>query len=170
MKRGEYKLSDLVDGDIINNQTEPGSEPNTKTIEYKNERNLGKSDKMPNNDIIIKLGKFGMYAVCGDMKKSLACFGNRPLSNITLDEVAEVLFGKTDESGSTSIPAQNKLIRKITETVSIRDGKYGNYIFYKTQYMKKPRFISLNAYKGNICEETDDNIKKWIRENCHIDI
>jgi len=164
LKRGEYKLSDLVDGDIMTNNNNNG----TKTIEYKNERNLGKSDKMPNNDIILKLGRYGMYALCGDMKKSLSCFGNRPLSNITLEEVSEVLFGSTDNQGAKS--TQNKIIRKITDNLSIRDGKYGHYIFYKTQYMKNPRFISLNGYKGNICEETDDNVKKWIRENCHIDI
>lgn len=167
LKRGEYKLSDLVDGDIMTNNT--NTESGTKRIEYKNERNLGKSGKTSNNDVIIKLGRFGIYAVCGDMKKSLTCFGNRPLSNITLEEVSEVLFGSNDNQGGSMVN-QNKIIRKITDNVSIRDGKYGHYIFYKTQYMKKPRFISLNGYKGNICEETDDNVKKWIRENCHIDI
>jgi DNA topoisomerase-1 len=161
LKRGEYKLSDLVDGDI--------DTTDVKKIEYKNERNLGRTDKFPEADIIVKLGRYGMYAVYGENKKSLSCFGNRPLSNLTLEEVVEVLFGKTDSSGTITTP-QSKIMRKITDDVSIRDGKYGNYIFYKTSYMKKPRFISINGYKGNIIEDTEETVKKWIRENCHINI
>ena len=164
LKRGEYSLSDLVDG--TNNAT-LNSKPN--------ENNLGKwedSSAQPHqqHDIIIKTGKFGTYAVCGEMKKSLKCFGNRPISNITLEEVVPILFGSPSSSSHQSTNPHSKIVRQITENVSIRDGKYGNYIFYKTQKMKKPRFISLNGFKGNILEETEDNVKKWIRENCHIDV
>ena len=163
LKRGEYKLADLVDATTAT--------PNSKS----NENNLGKwedSSAQPHqqHEIIIKSGKFGTYAVCGEMKKSLKCFGNRPISNITLEEVVPILFGSPSSSSHQSTNPHSKIVRQITENVSIRDGKYGNYIFYKTQKMKKPRFISLNGFKGNILEETEDNVKKWIRENCHIDV
>jgi DNA topoisomerase-1 len=162
LKRGEYKLTDLVDADA--NTASPNSKPN--------ENNLGKweASTQPDqqHDIIIKTGKFGTYAVCGEMKKSLKCFGNRPISNITLEEVVPILFWTTENQQSSN--PHSKIVRQITETLSIRDGKYGNYIFYKTQKMKKPRFISLTGFKGNIQEETEDNVKKWIRENCHIDV
>lgn len=165
LKRGEYKLIDLVDTNAINNTTSPNSKPN--------ENNLGKwtdasTQLHQQHEIIIKSGKFGTYAVCGEMKKSLKCFGNRPISNITLEEVVPILFGTTENQKSSN--PHSKIVRQITETLSIRDGKYGNYIFYKTQKMKKPRFISLTGFKGNIQEETEDNVKKWIRENCHIDV
>jgi len=168
LKRGEYKLTDLVYSTTIANATAITS-PNSKP----NENNLGKwedASAQPHqqHDIIIKSGKFGTYAVCGEMKKSLACFGNRPIANITLEEVAPILFGKGENPQSTN--PHSKIVRQITETLSIRDGKYGNYIFYKTQKMKKPRFISLTGFKGNAIEETEDNLKKWIRENCHIDV
>jgi DNA topoisomerase-1 len=162
LKRCEYKLTDLVDATTI---ASPNSKPN--------ENNLGKwadASAQPHqqqHDIIIKSGKFGTYAVCGEMKTSLKCFGNRPISNITLEEVVPILFGKGENTQSNP---HSKIVRQITETLSIRDGKYGNYIFYKTQKMKKPRFISLNGFKGNIQEETEDNLKRWIRENCHIDV
>ena len=164
LKRGEYSLADLVDATAI---TSPNSKPN--------ENNLGKwtdpsAQPHQQHDIIIKSGKFGTYAVCGEMKKSLKCFGNRPISNITLEEVVPILFGGTGTSDGQQSNPHSKIVRQITETLSIRDGKYGNYIFYKTQKMKKPRFISLTGFKGNIQEETEDNVKKWIRENCHIDV
>lgn len=163
LKRGEYKLADLVDANTAT--------PNSKS----NENNLGKwtdasAQPYQQHDIIIKSGKFGTYAVCGEMKTSLKCFGNRPISNITLEEVAPILFGTSSSSSHQSINPHSKIVRQITETLSIRDGKYGNYIFYKTQKMKKPRFISLTGFKGNVIEETEDNLKKWIRENCHIDV
>ena len=163
LKRGEYSLTDLVDATTAT----PNSKPN--------ENNLGKwqdSSAQPHqqHEIIIKSGKFGTYAVCGEMKKSLKCFGNRPISNITLEEVVPILFGGNGTSGDQQSNPYSKIVRQITETLSIRDGKYGNYIFYKTQKMKKPRFISLTGFKGNIQEETEDNVKKWIRENCHIDV
>jgi DNA topoisomerase-1 len=85
-----------------------------------------------------------------------------------MEEVVPILFGTSENSSSSN--SQSKIVRQITENVSIRHGKYGNYIFYKTQKMKKPRFISLNGFKGNIQEETEDNVRKWIRENCHIDV
>jgi DNA topoisomerase-1 len=164
LKNGEYKLTDLVDVTTNNNAT-PNSKPN--------ENNLGKwveDSTQPDQqqDIIIKTGKFGTYAVCGEMKKSLKCFGNRPIFNITLEEVVPILFGTTENPKSSN--PHSKIVRQITESLSIRDGKYGNYIFYKTQKMKKPRFISLTGFKGNVQEETEDNLKKWIRENCHIDV
>ena len=165
LKRGEYSLADLVDANAITNNTSPNSKPN--------ENNLGKwsdASTQPHqqHDIIIKTGKFGTYAVCGEMKKSLKCFGNRPISNITLEEVVPILFVSTTEDQQSN--PHSKIVRQITESLSIRDGKYGNYIFYKTQKMKKPRFISLTGFNGNIQEETEDNVKKWIRENCHIDV
>jgi DNA topoisomerase-1 len=164
LKRGEYKLADLVDATTIatSNLTP-------------NENNLGKwtdesAQPHQQHDIIIKTGKFGTYAVCGEMKKSLKCFGNRPISNITMEEVIPILFGGTGTSDDQQSNPHSKIVRQITENVSVRHGKYGNYIFYKTQKMKKPRFISLNGFKGNIQEETEDNVRKWIRENCHIDV
>ena len=177
LKRGEYKLVDLVDANTIanaNNNNNNNNNNNTNTNTKPNENNLGKweASTQPNqhHDIIIKSGKYGTYAVCGEMKKSLACFGNRPISNITLEEVVPILFDTGNPLYKPPTNPQSKIVRQITENLSIRDGKYGNYIFYKTQKMKKPRFISLTGFKGNIQEETEDNVKKWIRENCHIDV
>jgi DNA topoisomerase-1 len=167
LKRGEYKLTDLVDANTINNTASPNSKPNENNLGKWEDASAQPHQQHQQHDIIIKSGKFGTYAVCGEMKKSLKCFGNRPIANITLEEVVPILFGKGENQQSNP---HSKIVRQITETLSIRDGKYGNYIFYKTQKMKKPRFISLTGFKGNVIEETEDNVKKWIRENCHIDV
>jgi DNA topoisomerase-1 len=167
LKRGEYKLTDLVDVTTNNNAT-PNSKPNENNLGKWTDVSAQPHQQHQQHDIIIKTGKFGTYAVCGEMKKSLKCFGNRPIFNITLEEVVPILFDTTENPKSSN--PHSKIVRQITESLSIRDGKYGNYIFYKTQKMKKPRFISLTGFKGNIQEETEDNVKIWIRENCHIDV
>ena len=43
----------------------------------------------------------------------------------------------------------SNIIRKIDDNSSVRNGKYGPYIFYKTSVMKKPKFIKLKAFKEN---------------------
>ena len=49
--------------------------------------------------------------------------------------------------------------------MSIRNGTYGDYIYYKTDKMKKPKFLSLKKYNGNNIREDDiEDIKDWIQE------
>ena len=64
--------------------------------------------------------------------KALKDFGNRPIENITFDEIKPYL---TEEK---------KFVREITPNISLRSGPKGDYIFYKTNKMKKPQFFSLN--------------------------
>ena len=41
--------------------------------------------------------------------------------------------------------------------LSIRNGKFGNYLYYKDKQKQKPDFISLKKFKGNYlqCEEKE---------------
>jgi len=45
----------------------------------------------------------------------------------------------------------------LTPSLSIRNSKYGPYIFYKTDKMKKPKFFDL---KGK--DPTSDDLLEWI--------
>ena len=50
----------------------------------------------------------------------------------------------------------------VNETLSVRKGKYGPYIFYKTATMSKPRFLNL---KGNDWKSMKkQEILSWCRE------
>ena len=91
--------------------------------------------KYEDQDMFIKNGKFGLYAEWGDNKKSLKGI-KKSMKEITIKDV-------------TSMISENKNILKIiNEDLSIRKGKYGEYIFYKTKTMKKPRFININKLKN----------------------
>ncbi len=114
-------------------------------------------------DIILKNGRFGKYIVWGNNgihRKSIekTHFQNKDFSSISLDEVIRFIendsFDCNDASKSNS---ESGNIRVINDDVSIRSGKYGNYIFYKTMHMKKPKFISLKNFEKNIytCSDSE---------------
>jgi DNA topoisomerase I len=91
-------------------------------------------------EIFIKNGRYGLYTSYKGKNISLKSI-QKDESEITIEDVISVL-----KNGGGS---QNKSILKvIDEEISIRKGKFGNYVFYKTTKMKKPKFVGLG--KQNI--------------------
>ena len=133
---GVTKVEDIVD----NNKT-------------KRSYILGKYNGL---DVVLKKGKFGLYISWGENSKNLKELGNRPMENITFEEIQKYL-----ESGSN-------LIREINANISIRRGQKGDYLFYKTPKMKKPQFYDI---RGFLSETGEDYkicniaiLKSWISE------
>ena len=124
--------------------------------------------KFHGEDLSIKRGKYGLYAQWGDKKKSLSCFGNRPIENITYEEVLQILM-KTEETTDQPNFSSN-IIREITSNISIRKGNYGDYLFFKTSKMKKPVFYKLNGFKGDYKNCHIDILKNWIVDEYKIRI
>jgi len=111
-------------------------------------------------DVILKKGKFGLYISWGENSKNLKELGNRPIENITFDEVRKYL-----EEGSN-------MVREINVNLSIRKGPKGDYLFYKTAKMKKPVFQDIKSFVNEtkedykICDITI--LKSWIKDKHNI--
>lgn len=75
IKTGEYSLADLV---------KPPEEvsPSSQT---------GLFGKYNDVDVVIKTGRYGRFVIWGDLIKSIKCFGNKPIGDITMEEMAVVL-------------------------------------------------------------------------------
>jgi DNA topoisomerase-1 len=58
----------------------------------------------------------------------------------------------------------NGCIRTLNSYASIRDGKYGAYIFYKTPSMKKPKFISLQGFPYTYTECDIELLLHWMEK------
>ena len=58
---------------------------------------------------------------------------DKPLDEITLDDVLPILIQKNNAS----------IVREIDDHTSVRNGKYGDYVFHKKPTWKKPRFLKL---------------------------
>ena len=141
LEKGECELDDII---------EPNKKLNTQFV-------LGQyNDK----DVILRKGKFGLYVSCGEISKTLKNLGNRPIENITFDEVKPFL-----EEGSS-------IIREINSSLSIRKGQKGDYLFYKNSRMKKPSFHDIKSFVSETNENykiCDINIlKSWIKDKYNI--
>ena len=116
--------------------------------------------KYEGNDVVLQKGKFGLYITWDKNSKTLKEFGNRPMENITFEEVKKYL-----EEGSN-------LIREVSANISIRKGPKGDYIFYKTAKLKKPQFFDIKPFNNDV--KTDYKIcdmailKSWLKEKYDI--
>jgi len=114
-------------------------------------------------DIVLKNGRFGKYVVWGKNgihRKSIekTHLQNKDFSSISLDEIVRFIENDVNEAEHVdSTESGSGIVRVISDDMSIRNGKYGNYIFYKTMKMKKPKFISLKDFKYNIhtCSDSE---------------
>lgn len=120
LESGEYKLEDIILRD--------------------ESKGIGEID---GSQVIIKKGKYGVYADIGGKTVSLQKL-NKNVIDITVDDVKS-LMTNTD------------IIREVSDYISLRKSKYGMYLYYKTDTHKKPEFISLKHMKDDV-EICDKNI------------
>jgi DNA topoisomerase-1 len=111
---------------------------------------LGNQDE---KDIYLKTGKFGIYITWGDKNISLKSI-KKDFNEITFQDIKPFL--------------NQTLIRKINENVSIRNGKYGDYIFYKTNKMKTPKFFKLDQFEDDYKNCNLKLLESWIKEKYNI--
>ena len=136
LKRGEYKLEELIET----------SEETTKLLGVYNDEN-----------VYLKNGKFGYYLECGQLRKSLKTIKiNVPFKEIKIDDALTILKDCDSET--------NGLVRKISNELAIRKGKFGDYLFYKTPTMKKPQFLKLDEFNDDYKNCSLEFLKSWIKE------
>ena len=167
LKRGEYNLNDII-------------------VERKfSGKHLG---TYKDKDVILKKGKYGYYIEWGEIKKSVNINGqrdldNRPAKNDRTNKNRnnyDDVHSDSDNDSSEDFKLEDAVkllttevsptfIRKIDDNISIRVGKFGDYIFHKKPNWKKPQFLKLNKFieeNGADSYKTCklDIIKNWIYE------
>ena len=144
LKEGKYNLEEIVQ------ETKDNLNKDLIIGQYKDQ------------DVIIKKGKYGLYATLKDTKEniSLSKLGNRPIDNIKWQEVLLELEKERKPSSASLI---KEPVRKINENASSRNGQYGDYIFYKTEKMKTPKFIKLQGFKGDYKTCPVSLLEQWIQ-------
>jgi hypothetical protein len=89
--------------------------------------------------------------------------GGKVLEEEPVDEDVYAGFVKYMETKDDSKEGVAGMIRELTPELSIRNGKYGAYIFYKTASMKKPKFFALKGFKESYRFCQKDVLMEWIR-------
>ena len=112
-------------------------------------------------EMILKKGKFGLYVTWGENKHSLNGI-NIQENELNLENILQFINEKKSETKSSGV------IKSLNETLSIRKGKYGLYLFYKTSSMTKPKFLNIKDYVGNIETDGSEEILRWVKEKYKI--
>ena len=130
LKRGEYKLNDILD----------------KSKGNSSKKSLGKYEE---NEVYIMKGKYGMYINCNGKNSSISHI-KKEMDDVVLSDILDVLKGKKQSN--------KNILKIITGEISVRKGKYGPYVFYKTDKMKKPKFIPMKGIT------TDEVTEEWVKD------
>jgi DNA topoisomerase-1 len=130
--------------------------------EPSNENAIG---KYKGCDLFIRNGKYGFYAQWGTNKISLKEFDVPSIDKFNYIDV--IRFLDIDTVLDTSKPVG--LVRELNKNLSIRNGKYGDYILYKKPRMQKPSFFKLNDFKDNYNTCNKDVLLNWIKQKYNIE-
>jgi DNA topoisomerase-1 len=104
-------------------------------------------------DIVLKKGKYGIY-IEYDGRKISAKSVEKDFEQIIISDIIDLLDEKQESS-----------YRTITNEISIRSGKFGHYIFYKTLKMKKPKFINLKNFANDYMNCNKELILEYVEQN-----
>lgn len=118
---------------------------------------IGEYNNIP---IYLKKGKYGKYIIYNNNNLSI-----RHIKNNSIEDIIELI--KENEQSKSEL-SQIELHQDNDKSISIRNGKFGPYIYYKTKQMKKPTFINIkkcNFYKDIINYFTLYNKKEKMNDN-----
>jgi DNA topoisomerase-1 len=153
MKDGTVKFHALKTQNISLDKLREGGYGLDELIAVKNSL-LGEYEGHP---LELKKGKYGAYLEWGDNRENAREWKD-DLDKLTFDDAVKII-----ESNKTLIKTKGTL-RNLGKTMSIRAGKFGKYIYYKTDSMKDPKFFPLKKcpHLYETCE-IDDMIS-WVTD------
>jgi len=122
--------------------------------------------KYKGQDLFIKKGKYGIYAQWGKETKSLKDeFSALKLEEIQYIDVIRYLDKDTILDPSKPVG----FVRELNNHLSIRTGKFGDYIFYKKPRIKKPEFFKLNGFDSDYKKCDKSLILNWIKQTYNVE-
>jgi DNA topoisomerase-1 len=118
--------------------------------------------KYKGQDLFIKKGKYGYYAQWGKDTKTLTGFDGDKSNYIDI-----IRFLDADNILDPKKPVG--LVRELNVHLSIRSGKYGDYIFYKKPRAKKAQFFKLNGFNSDYKKCDKELLLNWIKQTHKIE-
>ena len=136
LQRGEYSIADLKE---------------------ESEVELGEHNGFP---IIVKTGPYGNYIHWNSKKISIRSL-EKPIGELQKEDIIGFLI---NESIVEPASENKNILRIITNDLSIRKGKYGAYIYYKTENMAKPTFFNIQKFKESYHHCSLETLIQWINK------
>jgi DNA topoisomerase-1 len=134
-------------------------------------------EKMPDlgeyegNAILVKHGPYGDYIECGDKKHTLKEYKGK-ISELTRPYVLGTVMGVMglgtegvdgDAAPVTRHLSKNAVLRKFSETLCIKNGRYGAYAFYDLSDGKKPQFFNIKKFAGDWRSCPTGDFMEWMK-------
>lgn len=126
--------------------------------EKPNNRILGTIDE---KDVILKKGKYGYFIQYDTENISLKDY-HKKIDDITIEDVKQFINNTNGTEQNERNQTNKNILRVINDNISLRKSKYGMYIYYKTKQMKKPKFINIKKYEGDIQTDDIQTILEWL--------
>lgn len=171
------KVSDLIESSTSFIQSNPESVVKSKS---KLTLHCGSYNDHP---CYIKTGPYGFYVNINKTEKiSLNEFKGFNIISLIESGAHELKKNEFDMIIDYIEKSKNKknenILMIITENMSIRKSKYGNYVYFKTKQMKKPKFLKYNDEKDDMknqrnqwIEEGDtDKVKSYLMKKYNLNI
>lgn len=129
----------------------------------KNSASIG---KYKGQDLFIKKGKYGIYAQWGKETKSI----KEAFDGYNVDEIPYIDVIRYLDRDTVLDPTKPVgFVRELNNHLSIRTGKFGDYIFYKKPRQKKPDFYKLNGFEGDYKKCDKSSILNWIKQTYNVE-
>ena len=108
--------------------------------------------KYKDGEVELKEGRYGMYVNYKNKNYSLKGLDKKK-DEVELNDVISYIDGGGSKKGNSNI------LKVINDEMSVRKGRYGPYVYYKTNNMNKPKFIGLKN------KSVDEVTREWVLEN-----
>jgi len=63
---------------------------------------------------------------------------------------------------------EKNVLRTVTSDISVRKGKFGAYVYYKTPQMKTPKFLNIKKFKGGYLMCDKEILITWLKDTYKI--
>ena len=113
-----------------------------------------------NEPLYLKKGKYGPFVQWGSNVKNLRsiCPKNKSLENISFAQICAYLNAVNTSS----------ILRQLGPDANIQNGKYGPYIYYKTEEMQKPHFFPLKTFRAGYMTCDISIIADWLKTHHNV--
>ncbi len=126
-------------------------------------------------DVLLKMGKYGAYIKYGEEVTIAIKDIEKPIREIRLADVIHMIdtykYKDSQVSEITNVSNSNpNILRELTANLSVRKGKYGMYLYFQKEGMKKPEFYQIKGFKQNVLHCESEILLEWVKDKYKLEL
>lgn len=81
-----------------------------------------------------------------------------------------MVYNERLNSVSEAPTPKTTTMRTLSENLSVRTGKHGTYVFYKRPTMRRPTFLNVKKFKGDVWTCDEAAVIEWLRDTYNVEV